>query len=71
MATTKSVLGDHTAGHGHIAVQKVNDRIFCFLTMLALGESERVLMERAVERYADGAHAVLLDWQKRRNRRNP
>jgi len=44
--------------------RKATDRMFCFLTMIALGKSERIHMEKAVERYADGAEATVRDQQR-------
>lgn len=52
-----------------INTRNASDRIFCFLTMLALGKTERVDMERAVERYADGADAVIRDGQREKKRK--
>jgi len=57
-----------TAPHP-INTRNASDRMFCFLTMLTLGKTKRVHMERAVERYADGADAVIRDAQREKSRK--
>lgn len=48
--------------------QKATDRMFSFLVLLALGKSERVSMERAIERFADGSEATIHDHQRDKRR---
>ena len=73
MPITRIVSGGQTgADRGGLdaasAVHKATDRMFGFVTLLRLGETDRVRMERAVERYAEGSDAVLLDYQRAKKR---
>ena len=49
--------------------KKASDRMVCFVIMLSLGQSERIAMERAVERYADGPDADIRDEQREKRRK--
>ena len=58
----------NTSAPHPINTKSATDRMFCFLTMLNLGKTKRIHMERAVERYADGADAVIRDAQRDKKR---
>jgi hypothetical protein len=44
-----------------IDCRKACDRMVAFVVMLCLGQTDRVHVERAVERYCEGADACIRD----------